>query len=159
MTVSTVAHGAFVIERTYDSPVTSVFRAWADPKRKARWFAGSADALGNGYELDFQVGGREINRGGPPGGPVYTYVAELRDIVVDQRIVSTSEMYADDTRISVTVASVEFRESGRTTELVLTEQGVYLDGHETPVQREEGTRSLLEALAAALAQDELQEGA
>ena len=159
MTVPTVAHGAFVIERTYDSPVSNVFRAWADPQRKARWFAGSADALGNGYELDFQVGGREVNRGGPPGGPVYTYVAELRDIVVDQRIVSTSEMYADNTRISVTVATVEFRGSGRKTELVLTEQGVYLDGHETPVQREEGTRSLLHALAVALAQDTPPEGA
>ena len=64
-----------------------VFRAWADPKRKARWFAGSVDALGNGYELDFQVGGREVNRGGPPGGPVYTYSAQFRDIVVDRRIV------------------------------------------------------------------------
>ena len=81
MTLSTVTHDTFVIARTYDSPVASVFRAWADPDRKARWFAGSADALGNGYELDFQVGGREVNRGGPPGGPVYTYSAQFRDIV------------------------------------------------------------------------------
>ena len=69
MTESTVAHDTFVIERTYDIPVARVFRAWADPLLKARWFAGSADALGAGYELDFRVGGREINRGGPPGGP------------------------------------------------------------------------------------------
>ena len=87
MTKSTVTHDTFVIVRTYDSPVADVFRAWADPKRKARWFAGSVDALGNGYELDFQVGGREVNRGGPPGGPVYTYSAQFRDIVVDRRIV------------------------------------------------------------------------
>jgi hypothetical protein len=40
-------------------------------------------------------------------------------IVADQRIVSTSEMFADDTRISVTVATVEFHESGGTTQLVL----------------------------------------
>jgi uncharacterized protein YndB with AHSA1/START domain len=152
VTKSTVTHDTFVIVRTYDSPVADVFRAWADPKRKARWFAGSVDALGNGYELDFQVGGREVNRGGPPGGPVYTYSAQFRDIVVDQRIVSTSEMFADDTRISVTVATVEFHESGGTTQLVLTEQGVYLDGQETAAQREEGTRSLLDSLAAALAE-------
>ena len=150
---STVTHDTFVIVRTYDSPVASVFRAWADPNRKARWFAGSAGALGNGYELDFQVGGREVNRGGPPGGPVYTYSAQFRDIVVDQRIVSTSEMLADDTRISVTVTTVEFHESGGTTQLALTEQGVFLDGHETAAQREEGTRSLLDSLAASLAED------
>ena len=154
MTLSTVTHDTFVIERTYDSPVARVFRAWADPKRKARWFAGSADALGNGYELDFQVGGREVNRGGPPGGPVYTYSAEIRDIVVDRRIVSTSEMFADNSLISVTVATVEFYESGGATQLVLTEQGVFLDGQETAAQREEGTRSLLDSLATSLAGDE-----
>jgi uncharacterized protein YndB with AHSA1/START domain len=155
MTLSTVTHDTFVISRTYDSPVASVFRAWADPDRKARWFAGSADALGNGYELDFQVGGREVNRGGPPGGPAYTYSAQFRDIVKNRRIVSTSEMFADDSLLSVTVATVEFRDSGDTTELILTEQGVFLDGQETAAQREEGTRSLLDALAAWLAGDEL----
>jgi uncharacterized protein YndB with AHSA1/START domain len=154
MKPSTVTHDTFVITRTYDSPVAEVFRAWADPTRKARWFAGSADALGKGYELDFRVGGREVNRGGPPSGPVYTYTAEFRDIVVDQRIVSTSEMLAGDERASVTVATVEFRESSGATQLVLTEQGVYLDGHESAAQREEGTRSLLDSLGAWLAKDE-----
>jgi len=155
VTPSTVTHDTFVIERTYDVPVATVFRAWADPKRKARWFAGSADALAAGYELDFRVGGREVNRGGPPGGPVYTYDAEFRDIVAEQRIVWTTELLADGTRISVTVATVEFHGSGESTRLVLTEQGAYLDGHETPAQREHGTRLLLDSLAAALAAGEI----
>ena len=73
---------------------------------------------------------------------------------MDRRIVSTSEMFADDSLISVTVATVEFHESGDTTELVLTEQGVFLDGQETAAQREEGTRSLLDSLADWLAGDE-----
>jgi uncharacterized protein YndB with AHSA1/START domain len=117
---------------------------------KARWFAGSAEALGAGYELDFQVGGHEVNRGGPPGGPVFTYESQFRDIVPEQRIVYTYEMYADDDRISVSVATVEFRSRETTTQLVLTEQGVFLDGHDTAAQREEGTRSLLDSLAAIL---------
>jgi uncharacterized protein YndB with AHSA1/START domain len=143
-------HDTFVIARTYDAPVAFVFEAWTDPARKARWFAGSADALAHGYELDFRVGGHERNRGGPPDGPVYTYDAEFRDIVVDQRIVYTYEMFAGDSRISVSVATVEFGESEGATRLVLTEQGVFLDGHDTPAQREDGTRSLLEALAVSL---------
>ena len=150
MTLSTVAHDTFVIERTYNSPVTQVFGAWADPILKARWFAGSADALGAGYDLDFRVGGREVNRGGPPGGPVYTYQSEFHDIVPEQRIIYTYEMYADETRISVSVATVQFRSRDATTQLVLTEQGVFLDGHDTAAQREEGTRSLLDSLAAIL---------
>ena len=150
MTLSTVAHDTFVIERTYDVPVAQTFRAWADPALKARWFAGSADALGAGYELDFRIGGHERNRGGPPGGPVYTYDSEFRDIVPDERIVYTYEMYAGDDRISVSVATVLFRPLASTTQLVLTEQGVFLDGHDTSAQREDGTRSLLESLAVAL---------
>jgi uncharacterized protein YndB with AHSA1/START domain len=129
-----------------DVPVAQVFRAWADPVLKARWFAGSADALEAGYELDFRVGGREANRGGPPGGPVYTYESQFRDIV-PERIISTYEMYIDDNRISVSVATVQFHGQDATTRLVLTEQGVFLDGHDTAAQREEGTWSLMNSLA------------
>jgi uncharacterized protein YndB with AHSA1/START domain len=150
MTPSTVAHDTFVIERIYPVPVTQVFGAWAEPVLKARWFAGSADALGAGYDLDFRVGGREVNRAGPPGGPVYKYQSEFHDIIPEQRIIYTYEMYADETRISVSVATVQFRSRDATTQLVLTEQGVFLDGHDTAAQREEGTRSLLDSLAAIL---------
>jgi uncharacterized protein YndB with AHSA1/START domain len=150
MTLSTVAHETFVIERSYDVPIAQTFRAWSDPLLKARWFAGSADALGAGYELDFRVGGREVNRGGPPGGPLYIYESEFRDIVPEQRIVYTYEMHADEARISVSVATVEFRSKGATTQLILTEQGVFLDGRDTVAQREEGTGSMLESLAAIL---------
>jgi len=153
MTLSTVAHDTFVIERTYNAPVARVFQAWADPILKARWFAGSAEALGASYELDFRVGGREANRGGPPGGPVYTYESQFRDIIPEQRIVYTYDMWADETRISVSVATAQFHSHDATTQLVLTEQGVFLDGHDTVAQREEGTRSLLETLAAALSGD------
>ena len=147
MKLSTVAHDTFVIERSYDVPIAHVFRAWSDPELKARWFAGSADALGAGYELDFRVGGHEINRGGPPGGPLFIYDSEYRDIVPEQRIVYTYEMFADEHRLSVSVATVQFHDRETTTQLVLTEQGVFLDGRDTVAQREEGTRGFLESLA------------
>jgi hypothetical protein len=50
----------------------------------------------------------------------------------------------------VSVATVQFRSEEAATQLILTEQGVFLDGHDTVVQREEGTRSLLDSLAAIL---------
>jgi uncharacterized protein YndB with AHSA1/START domain len=150
MSVSSVAHDTFVIERTYDVPVALVFRAWADPVLKARWFAGSTAALEAGYELDFRVGGREVNRGGPPGGPVFTYESQFHDIVPDQRIVYTYEMSADENRLSVSVATVQFLSQEKSTKLILTEQGAFLDGHDTAAQREEGTRSLLDSLSALL---------
>jgi uncharacterized protein YndB with AHSA1/START domain len=82
---------------------------------------------------------------------LYTFESEFRVIVPEQRIVYTNEMYADETRISVSLATVEFRSQQATaTQLVLTEQGVFLDGHDTVAQREEGTRSLLDSLATVL---------
>lgn len=153
MTRSNTVHDTFVVERGYDVPPEQVFKAWSEPAIKARWFAGSSDALGAGYELDFRVGGHELNRAGPPGGPVYTYDAQIRDIVPRERIVYTYEMYADEARISVSVATVEFQSVGAVTRLVLTEQGVFLDGHDTAAQREEGTRTFLESLAASLSGD------
>jgi uncharacterized protein YndB with AHSA1/START domain len=103
-------------------------------------------------KLDFRVGGREFNRGGPPGGPLYTYESLYRDIVPEQRIVYTYQMHADEALISV--ATVEFRAKDASTQLILTEQGVFLDGHDTSAQREEGTRSMLESLAAVVSAGE-----
>jgi uncharacterized protein YndB with AHSA1/START domain len=153
MTEPTVSHDTFVIERVYEVPADRVFRAWAEPERKARWFAGSVEALDAGYELDFRVGGREVNRGGPPDGPVYTYDARFNDIVPGRRIVYTYEMYAGDDRISVSVATIEFRGEASATRLVLTEQGVFLGGLDTVAQRQEGSRAFLETLGAHLGDD------
>src|SRR3981189_2185792 len=101
-----VTHATFVIERTYPTPPARVFAAFADPAIKSRWF-GDAEAPTGDFTLDFRVGGHEINRGGPPDGPVYTFEAVYQDIVPDQRIVTTYAMDMGDTRISASVATVE----------------------------------------------------
>jgi uncharacterized protein YndB with AHSA1/START domain len=77
MTSRSTEHGTFTITRTYPVPPARVFAAWATKEAKARWF-GAAGEVNDGLELDFRVGGTEINRGGPPDGPVYTYEATYR---------------------------------------------------------------------------------
>jgi uncharacterized protein YndB with AHSA1/START domain len=146
MTARSTTHATFTIDRIYDAEPARVFAAWADPAAKTRWFGGGSDD----YELDFKVGGREVNRGGEPGGAVYTYEAVYRDIVEDERIVYTYEMYLDDARISVSVTSVELAPEGSGTKLTFTEHGVFLDGLDSPALREQGTGHLLEALGADL---------
>jgi uncharacterized protein YndB with AHSA1/START domain len=142
-------HATFVIERTYDASPKRVFAAWADPAAKARWFGGSDEETGE-YELEFRVGGREFNRGAAPDGQVYTYEARYQDIVRDQRIVYTYDMHLDETRISVSLATVELKPEGAGTRLVYTEQGAFLDGKDKPEYREQGTGGLLDALGAEL---------
>jgi uncharacterized protein YndB with AHSA1/START domain len=86
MSERSVEHATFVVERTYDASPARVFAAWADPEAKARWFAGADDEGGGAeeFELDFRIGGREISRGGPDGGPVFVFDARYQDIVPGQ---------------------------------------------------------------------------
>jgi hypothetical protein len=59
-------------------------------------------------------------------------------------------MDRDETRISVSVATVEFEPAGTGTRLIVTEQDVFLDGHDKVEYREHGTKELLNSLDAAL---------
>ena len=143
MSGRSVEHATFVVERRYDASPERVFAAWADPKAKARWFVDSAADL----ELDFRVGGRERNRGTAPDGNAFRYEALYQDIVPAERIVYTYDMHLQETRISVSLATVEFRRVGDNgTRLVFTEQGAFLDGHEFRARRVGGWGSLLDAL-------------
>jgi uncharacterized protein YndB with AHSA1/START domain len=151
MSSRSVEHATFAVERTYDAAPKRVFAAWSDPEAKSRWFAGPEGT--EEFELDFRVGGRERNRGGGPDGEMYTYDARYQDIVPDERIVYTYEMYRDETRISVSVATVELTPDAAGTRLVFTEQGAFLDGEDKPEYREQGTGSLLDALGAELAKE------
>jgi len=143
-------HSTFVIERDFKAAPSRVFDAFANPQSKAKWFGGPDDWEKSNHWLDFRVGGKESVSGGPPGGPVHAYNAEYWDIVPNERIVSSYQMHIDDRRISVSLASMEFRADGAGTKFVLTEQGIYLDGYDDAGERERGTLELLGQLEAYL---------
>jgi len=142
----TVEHAIFVVERHYDAAPGRVFAAWATREAKAQWFGSPGDR----FELDFRVGGLERHEGIDPQGNAYTYTAIYQDIVAPERILYTYEMLLGDTRISVSVATVELRPDAEGTHLVYTEQTAFLDGHDVPGQRQHGMGKLLDALGRAV---------
>ncbi len=145
MNERSVAHATFAIDRTYDASPARVFNAWADPAAKIRWFGPSELAKG-GHELDFRVGGGERLSVAAPDGSTYVFDSRYQDIVPDRRIVYAYEMHHDEKRISVSLATVELEPDGAGTRLIFTEQGAFLDGLDTPTEREHGTGILLDRL-------------
>lgn len=156
MTDRSVLHDTFSLERTYPATPSRVFSAFASASAKRAWHS-SEDELADGpagvQEFDFRPGGRE-RFGVKARGETHRYDALYYDIVPDQRIVYSYEMYADDVRISVSVATIEFARNGAGTTLTWTEHGVYLDGidgPQAPVLRVGGTTEILDSLARYLA--------
>jgi uncharacterized protein YndB with AHSA1/START domain len=146
MSERSVEHATFDLERSYDASPERVFAAWSDAEAKERWFGSPAHE----FELDFRVGGMELHRGVDPHGDPYTFRAWYQDIVPARRIVYTYEMLTGETRISVSLATVELAPAASGSRLVLTEQGAFLDGHDTAARREHGMGSLLDSLGAEL---------
>jgi uncharacterized protein YndB with AHSA1/START domain len=155
-----VIHETFRIERTYAAAPSMVFAAFSTKEARNSW--GDSDDLepsedqddvgdSEVSEFDFRVGGREFFST-KEQGTTYRYDGRYHDIVTDNRIVYSYEMYADGARISVSVATIEFTGS-ESTQLIWTEQGVYLDGYnraEAPEMRKAGTIDMLDGLTAYL---------
>jgi uncharacterized protein YndB with AHSA1/START domain len=148
-----VTHATFVIERTFPASPDRVFAAFADPATKKRWFVMPAHWEGTEHALDFRVGGRELNRGGPPSGTVHTFDARFHEIVENERIVYAYDLSFGDVLVSVSLVTIELSAAAEGTRMTFTEHGAFLDGHDDPAGREHGTHLLLDAVAAFLEQD------
>jgi uncharacterized protein YndB with AHSA1/START domain len=138
VTERSVHHTTFVIERHYPAPPARVFCAWSDGAAREIWMD-DPDYKSNGskYELDFRVGGHERFGGITPDGRTYRYEGVIYDIVPNQRIVYSYEMYAGLDLGSVSLATVEIVADGSGTKLTYTEQGAFLDGVEKAEDRQQ----------------------
>ncbi len=157
MSDQTAEHGSFTIERLIEAPAARVYAAFATAEGKECWFSGpQAKVLKR--EFDFRPNGRDrLLVQWPPGahakspkGLTTDFRAEYWDIVPQRRIVYVYEMYIDERKISVSLATVEFHPHEGRTRLVITEQGVFLNGYRDEGSRERGTNDLLDRLVASL---------
>jgi len=144
-----VAHGIFTIERRYAAVTPRrVFDAFASIEAKNGWFTAPNDKWEVAERsMDFQVGGRERLKGRWKSGMVTEFDATYFDIVPGERIVYAYEMHLDGRKISVSLATFEFKAEGRGARLVMTEQGAFLDGYDDNGSRERGSREIVDKLS------------
>jgi len=144
------AHATFVIERTYPVPVEAVWHALSDNDARDQWFG-----AGSAFDIDeksheFRVAGHGTEDGQWHGGPRSRFHSTYTDIVDLQRIVFTYDMWVGGRHMSTSLVTIALEPDGGQTRLTYTEQGVHLDGLDSPEGREEGTAGLLDQLGSYL---------
>ena len=81
---------------------------------------------------------------------VTEFDATYFDIVPGARIVYAYEMHIDGRKISVSLASFQFKPEGAGARLIMTEQGAFFDGYDDNGSRESGSRQIIDKLSAYL---------
>lgn len=147
MTDHSVQHESFSIERRYDFAPAVVFKAFADPAAKRKWFVEGEGWTIDGYDADFRVGGSERSLFHFGDSEQMGNETVYLDIVADSRIIIAYSMTTAGTPFSASLATIEFKPEDQGTRLVYTEQAAFLDGKDQKSSREAGWRSLLDALA------------
>jgi uncharacterized protein YndB with AHSA1/START domain len=145
-----LTHGSFTLERVYPHPPERVFFAHADTAALRRWRVES-----EGFEVfehthDFREGGGEVSRFRFGQGPEIRCEVRYHAIIPDRRIVTSYWMSMGGKLFSVSLLTIDMEPAAGGTRLTLTEQGAYIGEPGQLEGREEGTRGLLEALAAEL---------
>lgn len=141
-------HATFVIERSFAAPIERVWHALSDNAARDAWFGGGDDFEEDERSHDFRVGGKGTESGKWRDGPKSRFVSTYTDIVEDERMVYTYDMWVDDRHMSTSLTTIVLERDGDGTFMTYTEQAVHLDGLDTAEGREEGTRGLFDALDA-----------
>ncbi|SRR5712691_7299860 len=93
MSISSIVHSTFVIERTYPARAARVFAAFSDPATRRRWFAEGEGWQIDEFNADFRVGGRETSRFRFQGGPEVTNATVYQDEEPRQRELGCAELF------------------------------------------------------------------
>jgi uncharacterized protein YndB with AHSA1/START domain len=150
-----VIHSTFTLERKFPKPPEVVFSAFSDPAKLRRWFADSKFHETEKFEADFRVGGEEFVRyrmtTGPVSGLAIENKAYYHVIVPNERIVTASTMSVEGRCISASQVTFELIGTREGTDLICTHQGAFFENSDGPQIREQGWRTLMDKLAAVLA--------
>lgn len=119
-TTGTSADTSLRISRTYNAPREKVFAAWTEPQHLNRWFA-PTDEFEVSAEVDLREGGNYRIEMKHSSGRVHTAIGEYREITPPERLIYTWG-WLEDEIIRGTLVTIEFRDLGASTEVVLTHE-------------------------------------
>lgn len=110
------------LTRTYSAPRDDVFRAWTEPEALKRWFAPSDEFSTPIAEVDLRVGGAyRIGMKPPDQEDMFIVVGTYREVQPPERLVFTWS-WEEGMDVGETLVTVEFRDLGGSTEVVLTHE-------------------------------------
>jgi len=107
------------LRRTFQAPREKVFRAWTDQDQMKHWCAPSAD-YETTAEVDLRVGGKYRIQMKHKDGATHTAFGEYQEVSEPEKLVYTWSW--EDGSMSGSLVTVEFRDLGSATELVLTHE-------------------------------------
>jgi uncharacterized protein YndB with AHSA1/START domain len=108
---------------TVAAPRRRVYRAWTDAADLARWYSPEEGMTLSIDALDVRVGGRYQATFGRPGEIPFVEAGEYREVVPDARLVFDMSLARGGAVFSRTRCTVELRDGGERTQLVLTDVG------------------------------------
>lgn len=109
------------LRRIFKAPREKVFRAWTDPEELKRWWGPEGYATPSA-EVDLRVGGKyRLGMRKLPDGEIFYLTGIYREVRPPERIVYSWRWEAEP-EYGETQVTVDFREVGGSTEVVLTHE-------------------------------------
>jgi len=130
MTAGRAAHLAITLRRTIPARRGEVFRAWTDPAELKRWWARPGFTVVDA-QVDLRIGGGFRIDTRPDVGNVFSVFGTYREVRPPERLVYTWAWQGTRMDGIETLVTVDFREAGQDTEVLLTHEGFDTQGDHT----------------------------
>jgi uncharacterized protein YndB with AHSA1/START domain len=121
-TVTTPTDTEILITREFDAPRHLVYRAWTTPELLRRWWHANRSEITE-IEMDVRVGGRwRWAAKGLDNGYEFAFYGEYREVVPDERLVTTEVFSGTPDASSVTTTTFTEKDGHTYMELLVQHQ-------------------------------------
>ncbi len=108
------------LRRTFAAPREDVFRVWTSPEAMKRWWIPFEGYTVPAVEVDLRADGRYRVAMRNAAGEVFHVSGVYREVAAPERLAYTFRWELESMDIGETLVTVEFRDLGNATEVLLT---------------------------------------